>query len=179
MTHAEFAILSLIAEAPRHGYEIEQTIEQRGMRDWTEIGFSSIYYLLKKLEKEGLIEPHLEQPAGKGPARQVYRITPAGRETCLQASLNALATPHRNDTPFQMGLANFPFMSTEQALSALRRHHSALLERRTYVKTRWEVQRPVPFFVDAMFEYSLAMIEAECVWIENFIKQLEERNDTH
>ena len=39
MTHAEFAILSLIAEAPRHGYEIEQTIEQRGMRDWTEIGF--------------------------------------------------------------------------------------------------------------------------------------------
>ena len=54
MTNAELAILSLVAEEPRHGYDIEQVIEARGMRDWTEIGFSSIYYLLKKLEKSGL-----------------------------------------------------------------------------------------------------------------------------
>ena len=46
MTSAEFAILTLIVEQPRHGYEIEQVIEQRGMRQWTEVGFSSIYYLL-------------------------------------------------------------------------------------------------------------------------------------
>lgn len=179
MTHAEFAILSLIAEAPRHGYEIEQTIEQRGMRDWTEIGFSSIYYVLKKLEKEALIECRLDQQTGKGPARQVYQITPAGREACLQATMEALATPHRSDTPFQMGLANFPSMSTEQALSALRRHHTALLERGAFVKARWEAQQPVPFFVDAMFEYSLAMMQAERVWLENFINQLEEKNDSY
>ncbi|MFL7891509.1 MAG: PadR family transcriptional regulator, partial [Anaerolineales bacterium] len=48
MTNAELAILSLIAEQPRHGYDIEQAIVARGMRDWTEIGFSSIYYLLNK-----------------------------------------------------------------------------------------------------------------------------------
>ena len=50
MTNPELAILSLIAEKPRHGYDIEQVIEARGMREWTEIGFSSIYYLLNKLE---------------------------------------------------------------------------------------------------------------------------------
>jgi DNA-binding PadR family transcriptional regulator len=43
MTNAELAILSLVAEQPRHGYEIEQVIEEREMREWTEIGFSSIY----------------------------------------------------------------------------------------------------------------------------------------
>ena len=59
MTNAELAILSLIAEVPSHGYKIEQTIETRGMREWTEIGFSSIYYLLKKLEKAGLMESQL------------------------------------------------------------------------------------------------------------------------
>ncbi|HUV26505.1 MAG TPA: PadR family transcriptional regulator, partial [Anaerolineales bacterium] len=62
MTNAELAILSLIAEQPRHGYDIEQVIEARGMREWTEIGFSSIYYLLNKLEKDGMIESHLQQP---------------------------------------------------------------------------------------------------------------------
>jgi DNA-binding PadR family transcriptional regulator len=55
MTNAELAVLSLIAEQPRHGYDIEQIIEARGMRDWTEIGFSSIYYLLNKLEEAGMI----------------------------------------------------------------------------------------------------------------------------
>ena len=44
--------------------EIEHVIEERGMRDWTEIGFSSIYYLLKKLEKEGLIAGRLEEVFG-------------------------------------------------------------------------------------------------------------------
>jgi DNA-binding PadR family transcriptional regulator len=48
MTNAELAILSLVVEKPRHGYQIEQVIEERGMREWTEVGFSSIYYLLKK-----------------------------------------------------------------------------------------------------------------------------------
>jgi DNA-binding PadR family transcriptional regulator len=31
MTNAELAILSLIAEKPHHGYEIEQVIDARGM----------------------------------------------------------------------------------------------------------------------------------------------------
>jgi len=67
MTNAELAILSLVAERPRHGYEIEQVIAERGMRDWTEVGFSSIYYLLKKLEQEHLIESRLEA-TDRGPS---------------------------------------------------------------------------------------------------------------
>ena len=42
MTPAELAVLGLIVEQPRHGYEIEKVIEDRGMREWTEIGFSTI-----------------------------------------------------------------------------------------------------------------------------------------
>jgi DNA-binding PadR family transcriptional regulator len=56
VTNAELAVLSLVVERPRHGYDVELTIAERGMRDWTDVGFSSIYYLLGKLEKAGLIE---------------------------------------------------------------------------------------------------------------------------
>jgi len=78
MTNAELAILSLISETPRHGYEIEQIIEKRGMREWTEIGFSSIYYLLNKLEKAGQVESQLIPTQGRGSARRVYQITAGG-----------------------------------------------------------------------------------------------------
>jgi DNA-binding PadR family transcriptional regulator len=69
MTKAELAILGLVAEKPRHGYEIEGVIEARGMRDWTEIGFSSIYYLLKKLEDKGLVTGQLEKASESGMKR--------------------------------------------------------------------------------------------------------------
>ena len=34
MTNAELAILSLISECPRHGYEIENIIEKYQSVDW-------------------------------------------------------------------------------------------------------------------------------------------------
>ena len=78
-TNAELAVLSLLAEKPMHGYQIEQTIESRGMREWTEIGFSSIYYILEKLRSRGCVESRLEAAEGKGPSRQIFSLTPAGR----------------------------------------------------------------------------------------------------
>ena len=78
VTNAELAVLSLLAEKPMHGYQIEQTIASRGMREWTEIGFSSIYYILEKLRSRGCVESHLEPAEGKGPSRQVFSLTPSG-----------------------------------------------------------------------------------------------------
>jgi DNA-binding PadR family transcriptional regulator len=95
LTNAELAILSLIVEQPRHGYDIEQVIEARQMRNWTEIGFSSIYYVLKKLERDGLIVSHLEASSGPGPARRVYSVTAAGKVKWCEAALLALAAPQR------------------------------------------------------------------------------------
>lgn len=51
----EVAILGLLSDRPMYGYEIEKIIEERKMRNWTSIGFSSIYYSLNKMEKKSLL----------------------------------------------------------------------------------------------------------------------------
>ena len=176
MTNAEFAILSLIVEKARHGYEIEQVLAERGMREWTEVGFSSIYYLLKKLEKEALIAHQIEQPAGRGPARKVYQITAEGRQACRQATLDALASPHRCYPPIQLGLANLPQVTSSEAIAALAQHQDELAQRHTQLQDLRETQRPLPYFVEAMFDHSLTMIEAERSWINTLIQELEIQN---
>ena len=176
MTNAELAILSLVAEQPRHGYEIEQVIEERGMRDWTEIGFSSIYYLLKKLEREGLIGGQLEE-AERGPARKVYRPTQAGWGALHAGVIEALSVPHQCYSPLQLGLANLPGIAPDEALAALRQYRDTLADRLGQVQARWEAQRPLPYFVDAMFDCSVTMIRAEMGWMEKFIRIMEEQND--
>jgi len=176
MTNAEFAVLSLVSEAPRHGYEIEKTITERGMREWTEIGFSSIYYLLNKLEKEGLIDGRTEQQPGRGPARKVYYITNNGREVCREKTLEVMSTPHRCYPPLLLGLANLPLIDRAAAIKALVRHCDQLSERLDHLRARREGQGTLPVFVDSMFVYSLTMMEAEKKMIEDIIRRLEEEN---
>jgi hypothetical protein len=176
MTNAELAILSLIAEQPRHGYDIEQVIEHRGMRNWTEIGFSSIYYLLNKLEKAGLITSELRQPQGKGPARKVYSVTEPGLQVQFEETIKVLSTPHQGTIPFLMGLANFPLVPQDQVLLALNTYAAQLEDRLDHMLDRAAVQQPIPPFVQAMFDYSQALVEAELNWIKNFIQAVEAGN---
>jgi DNA-binding transcriptional ArsR family regulator len=176
MTNAELSVLSLIAEAPRHGYEIEQVIEARGMRDWTEIGFSSIYYLLKKLEKDGMIESELRQQEGKGPARKVYSITRQGRQAQIKGTIAALSTPLSKSVPFLLGLSNFPIVPREQVLGALNSYAVQMEARLKQMLHRAADQQPLPAYVAAMFDYSQDLAEAELNWIRNFIQEVEQGN---
>jgi DNA-binding PadR family transcriptional regulator len=178
MTNGELAILSLVAEEPRHGYQIEQVIQDRGMREWTEIGFSSIYYLLKKLEQQGLIEGELQE-VERGPARKVYHITPAGGEALRVAVRAALSEPQPCYPPLQLGLANLPCIPIGEAIMALHQYRAALSARLDHIRSRWKSQHPLPYFVDAMFQHSTALIEAELSWIDDFIRNMngEARSD--
>jgi DNA-binding PadR family transcriptional regulator len=175
MTNAELAILSLVAERPRHGYEIEQVIQERGMRDWTEVGFSSIYYLLRKLERKGLARGELEE-AERGPARRVYRATPAGADALRASVLDALSVPRRCYSPLQLGLANLPSIPSAEARAALDQYLSNLAARRDQVQARWASQHPLPYFVEAMFKHSMTLIEAELNWVREFMLKLEEEH---
>ena len=176
MTNAELAILTLISEKSRHGYEIEQTIEGRGMRDWTEIGFSSIYYILKKLEKESYIESHLEQPEGQGPARKVYSITKEGRRAQVEGALGAIGSPKHGSIPFLLGLSCYPSLPSELVLLALNGYRGKLESRLIQINQKVEEQSPLPPFVEAMFDYSKSMLEAERNWMQEFIKEVEVGN---
>ncbi|SBT43540.1 hypothetical protein [Micromonospora auratinigra] len=71
LTPAELTLLGLVIERPRHGYDPERVVAQRGVREWTDIGFSSIYYLLAELERRGLL--HVPAAPAAARSRRVAR----------------------------------------------------------------------------------------------------------
>jgi DNA-binding PadR family transcriptional regulator len=176
MTNAELAVLSLILEQPRHGYDIETQIEERNMRDWTDIGFSSIYAVLKKLEKKGWIQAETGLSVGQGAPRKVYGITETGRQAQTAAVVEALSTPGRPNSSLLLGLANIPLITRDQAVEALRQYSAAQEARLGELLTRAEAQRPLPDFVEAMFDYSTTMIATELAWLGNYIQSLENQD---
>lgn len=176
MTNAEFVVLSLIMEQERYGYEIEQVIEERGMREWTEIGFSSIYYLLRKLEKENLIVGRIETTTGHGPARKVYSVTAEGKRACQQATMDAIAKDHRSYPPILIGINNLNQINNADALNAARQHHAIVAARLENVKTRAE-HSVLPEDVKLLFEYSEMALQAELDWTNHLIDFLEKRSE--
>lgn len=171
MTNAELAILSLLAEQPRHGYQIEEVIHERGMRDWTDIGFSSIYYILKKLEKEGYITGQSAE-AARGSGRIVFHITAQGYRVLVEQVRHVLTHPAPHPSPFLLGLSNLPLLENEEVIAALQTYAAALAERRTHLERRRLEQGRLPDFVDAMFDYSLMLTNAEYDWIQTAITRL-------
>lgn len=69
-------LLSLIEEEASYGYEMVNKLKERGLDLASE---GSIYPLLSRLQKQGMIEGYLVQSSA-GPARKYYRMSENGRE---------------------------------------------------------------------------------------------------
>lgn len=172
ITDAELALLSLLTESPMHGYQIEQTIEERGMREWTEIGFSSIYYLLDKLKNKGWLSSKLEPSPGKGPVRQIYQLTPVGQKVWEEAALGALSHPHHAFSNFHLGISNLLALDRDKALSALAKYQSQLQNRLKNAQTKLDSYGDdLPWHVAQLFDLSLTQIKCELEWVGEFTKR--------
>jgi len=170
LTPAELTLLGLLVEKPRHGYELDEVIRARGMREWTEIGFSSIYYLLARLRDRGLItEISPPQPPG-GRARRVYAPTAEGRRACARAAEAALAELRPVFPPVLVGLANQPVIAPERLRAALDRRAAALAA----VGAARDAQPDAPRFVRAIFDYALGQLAAEERWLAAYRAELAE-----
>ena len=169
LTSAELTLLGLLVEKPRHGYELEEVIAERGMREWTEIGFSSIYYLLTKLRDRGLIAETGEPARGK--ARKVFAPTPDGFRCCAEAAEHAIATVSPVFPPLLIGLATQPVIPPARLHAALARRAEALAEKIAEVHAA-AARQEVPPFVRAIFDYSLGQLEAEQDWLTKYRGEL-------
>jgi len=176
MTNAELAILGLIAESPKHGYQIEQTIEARGMRDWTLIGFSSIYYIVNKLEKVGWLISNMDTD-GDGPARKVYQLTKSGLSEFMKEVQKRLQSPRPHSGDFDLGLANAFILTPGDVLKLVGSNHQSLKERLAFVKRKQEIDRVngIPNNVEILFDHSLTMMQAEVDWLDKLILRIKEQ----
>src|SRR5215510_13168108 len=105
LTTPDLVILSLLAERPMHGYEVNATLEDRKIRDWAPVSRPQIYYSLDKLIKLKLIRVVDADSPSAGPERRVMETTSLG----LAQLTDALEATHwvreRVHQPFLIWLA--------------------------------------------------------------------------
>lgn len=173
ISDAELALLSLIVEQPRHAYEIEQVIKERNIRYWTELGFSSIYRILSNLEESGWLTGQMQPPKGRGPARKVYHLTPAGKKIWQQVALDNLAKPDRKYSSFLLGLDNLGELPPKKVQSAI--HTNLINQQSVYQQLGLAFENhPLKedFFINNFFDYILNQLTAEIKWLQDFSERI-------
>ena|SRR4051794_40131614 len=78
----EMLILALVEDRPRHGYEIAKLIDQRS-DGVLQFHVASLYPLLYRLEKRGLIAGKWVEKAGER-RRRFYKLTAEGQKVLAE-----------------------------------------------------------------------------------------------
>ena len=76
----DLCLLAVVVDEPAYGYEMTRRLRDRGLSTVAE---GSIYPLLGRLEREGLVTTHREASEG-GPPRKYYSASTSGRRALSQ-----------------------------------------------------------------------------------------------
>ncbi len=96
-----YAILGLLAQKPRHGYELRVAFEAivGGDANW-EVKPAQIYTTLERLEEADLVERTSDLGEGDEPSRRVYAVTGSGHAALTEWFAQGVTPDHQRDEFF-------------------------------------------------------------------------------
>ena len=96
-----YAILGLLAQKPRHGYELRSAFEAvvGGDANW-DVKPAQIYTTLERLEEAGLVERSSDLGEGDEPSRRVYALTAPGHAALAEWFAEGVTPDHQRDEFF-------------------------------------------------------------------------------
>ena len=179
LTTPDLVILSLLAERPMHGYEVNATLQDRKIRDWAAVSRPQIYYSLDKLTDLGLIRAIAEDSPSAGPERRVLRTTEQGRKRLADALEGAHWTRTRVHQPFLTWLA-LSWQARPRAFQKQLKQRRLFLDRQlaeeqaTLKDVLKEVGHPYHEAV-WMLKLVIAQMELELKWLDRIDRETPKR----
>lgn len=179
ITNVEMALIEIIKEKNEtSGYEIRKIIEERGYKEWANIGKTSIYVGIKKLEKKGFITINtMKKKEGKGPLPNKINLTKLGEKVLVEEIKKALLS-QKNLPLYYLGIAGIGLIKKDIALELLKRRemiNKKIIEEINGIFKKQGGSR-LPLEAKALFEHPILLIQADIDFIKKFRKRMVMKN---
>lgn len=191
------AVLSLVGSGPKHGYEINQILEERGYRNWVDIKFSSVYKALSELEKKKLITGRKSDKTTQQ-SKKTYSITANGLRLLRKQITECIIDPPKANSLFDLGMSAIFQLTKTEAVNALKERLLNLDSQIAFLKrnvdnirniTRLRKNEPSQIIggvkvseipenahlgvVQALFERPYSRLKCERKWLGDLVKKIE------
>ncbi|MFI6165578.1 PadR family transcriptional regulator [Nocardia sp. NPDC051052] len=176
MSTTRLLLLGVLMDRPLHGYEVRRTLELWGAEGWANVAYGSIYFGLRRMAGEGLVEVVGEESRGQGAPRTVYAITDSG-----EAEFHRLLRHHWWEVkppadPFQTALTFMQHLERPELLAALRHRTTVLeghLERLDYVSGQ-KIDAGAPAHIAENIRLGTAHVTAALSWLKEITAKVEQ-----
>jgi DNA-binding PadR family transcriptional regulator len=176
VSNVEIALLQIIEEKKEtSGYGINHVVKERGYREWADIGMTSIYGGLKKLEEKKLVTFRiLTDKKGKGPTPKIYCLTGKGRQVLYNEVLFILSRSRERERVFDLGVAGIPLVSSKKVIEALLERKGYLREHLKRIEEKFKMSggNKLPVHTRYLFKHPLLLIENELKFIDELMREL-------
>jgi DNA-binding PadR family transcriptional regulator len=169
------ALLGLIAERPRHGYELHAAFLAiaGGDANW-DLKPAQVYSTLERLEQSGFVECISDLGEGSEPSRRQYAITPAGRQELDEWFGTAIEPEHQRDSFYiklMVALVSgcgdpYKILITQRSLIFQRLH--AVTNQRNLLDSRTELAQVL------LLDKAIMYLEADLRWLDMIETRLDD-----
>ena len=160
------ALLALLEEGPRYGYQLRAQFERRTGATWP-LNVGQVYTTLTRLERDGLVAG----AGADGEGHVVYRITEAGRgEVATWFTTPVERTqPPRDELAIKLALAvTVPGVDVGRVIQQQRSATMTALQDYTRLKRRAaEGQKPEDLAWSLVLDSLVFSTEAEIRWLDH------------
>jgi DNA-binding PadR family transcriptional regulator len=183
LKHRSFVILGLINEKMHeggcHAYDINKRIEERGMRDWTNIGLdfslSTIYRRLDRLENDELVVSFEEMSDNR--TRKIYKITEYGYKILRKKVYDVLNNYlGKKDEDFYIAFSMFPILSPEEQIEVF--SHALILIKKHRMELKHMLDEmlknfpQVPVNVTGLFIHPIKILKTDEEFFEMVLQEI-------
>jgi PadR family transcriptional regulator PadR len=168
------------------GTTLNQLIEKRNVKDWTNLSFSSIYYILNQLETRKLIgtkevetSDNVQSEVG-APQKKVI-ITTRGMKVLKNTVSDYFKQSNLTYREMNLALASAYVFDENEFLSILYVQKNLLEERMSKVRQRYtedkteQLESEMPIHVWGLFRYAFGMLNARKKFLNELIVKIEEK----
>ncbi len=163
----------LMTKKEIHGYEIRRELESWNAEEWTNIAYGSIYFALKKMAEEKLIE---EIQSGESqPARILYTITESGKEEFMRLLREQWWAIKPLIDPFQVALTFMNYMPRDELIVALEMrfdHLKMMINSFEKMLPLRAAAQNYPRHINENFKLAVAHFKAEAEWIKDTLEKV-------
>jgi PadR family transcriptional regulator, phenolic acid-responsive transcriptional regulator len=167
----KFALLGLLVERPKYGYEIKREFEGAIGNVWS-VSYGQLYPTLRRLSEQGWLSKKTE-PGKKAAEKNIYSITEKGRRKLDEWLLKPLRSTYRVKDEFTLRFLFFSKLDPASVLEYLRGYQKRTQEQReSFKKTLEALPRGVDFYLQGIIRKGIAHLAAEDRWLQEVMETI-------
>jgi len=179
LSNVELIVLETILEMESiSGYDLNRLIEERQFREWAEIGTTSIYLALKKLEKKEFVSWVLDKKkSGKGPPARKFSITNKGKKVLTNEILHSLSQTDERDKRFDIAFYGIGFLPRVIVVLAIEKRIEYLVLKFERLEdiSNLKINEGLPLHKKNIIDHRMVLISNEIEFMNRLLEQLRNR----